>query len=70
VIGCFSVTAKESIERRYNAQNTTAESRSVSVALLSPLYIGVLYFLGREITQMVSKCVCFKKKWLICQFCV
>lgn len=54
VIGCFSVTAKESIERRYNEQNTTAESRSVSVALLSPLYIGVLYFLGREITQMVS----------------
>lgn len=54
VIGCFSFTAQESIERRFNKQNTTAQSRSVSVALLSPLYIGSLYFLGREITQMVS----------------
>ncbi len=54
VIGCFSVTASESIERRYNPQNLTAKSRSVSPALLSPLYIGSLYFLGREITQMVS----------------
>ena len=54
VIGCFSFTAQESIDRRFNKQNTTASSRSVSVALLSPLYIGSLYFLGREITQMVS----------------
>ena len=54
VIGCFSFTAQESINRRFNEQNTTAQSRSVSVALLSPLYIGSLYFLGREITKMVS----------------
>ena len=54
VIGCFSFTASESIDRRFNKQNTTAEQRSVSPALLSPLYIGSLYFLGREITQMVS----------------
>ena len=54
VIGCFSFTAEQSISRRFNEQNTTASSRSVSVALLSPLYIGSMYFLGREITQMIS----------------
>eukprot|EP00985_Skeletonema_marinoi_P022421 scaffold14308_cov138-Skeletonema_marinoi.AAC.5 len=54
VIGCFSFTAQESIDRRFNKQNTTAQSRSVSVALLSPLYIGSVYFLGREILQMIS----------------
>jgi hypothetical protein len=55
VISVFSLTVLESINRRFNQLNTTAESRSVSGALLSPLYIGVLYFLGREITQMVSR---------------
>ena len=54
VIGTFSITATESIARRYNPQNTTNEERSVSGALLSPLYIGSVYFLGREITQMIS----------------
>lgn len=54
VIAALSITARESISRRFNPLNETNKSRSVSGALLSPLYIGSLYFLGREITQMVS----------------
>lgn len=54
VIGAFSMTSLQSIDRRFNELNTTADSRSVSAALLSPLYIGALYFLLREITQMIS----------------
>lgn len=54
VIAVFSVTVREALSRRYNPQNETAVSRSVTPALLSPLFIGALYFLGREITQMVS----------------
>ncbi|KAL7472208.1 hypothetical protein ACHAXS_012526 [Conticribra weissflogii] len=53
-IGSFSLTSLESIERRFNDLNTTNADRSVSGALLSPLYIGGLYFLLREITQMIS----------------
>mmetsp|Transcript_17798 Transcript_17798/g.37141 ORF Transcript_17798/g.37141 Transcript_17798/m.37141 type:complete len:913 (-) Transcript_17798:754-3492(-) len=53
-IGSFSLTSLESIERRFNELNTTNADRSVSGALLSPLYIGALYFLLREITQMIS----------------
>mmetsp|Transcript_16091 Transcript_16091/g.34795 ORF Transcript_16091/g.34795 Transcript_16091/m.34795 type:complete len:875 (-) Transcript_16091:338-2962(-) len=54
VIGTFSITSRESLERRYNPLNESNSSRSVSGALLSPLFIGALYFLGREITQMIS----------------
>ena len=53
-IAAFSFTSRESIDRRFNPLNDTLESRSVSVALLSPLYVGALYFLGREVTQMIS----------------
>jgi len=54
VIGTFSFTSRESLERRYNPLNVENSSRSVSGALLSPLFIGAIYFLGREITQMIS----------------
>lgn len=54
IIGTFSVTSRESIERRFDPLNETTASRQVSGALLSPLYIGALYFLGREIIQMIS----------------
>jgi hypothetical protein len=54
IIAAFSFTSRESIDRRFNPLNDTLESKSVSVALLSPLYIGALYFLGREVTQMIS----------------
>ena len=54
VIGTFAITSRESIERRFDPLNETQSSRQVSGALLSPLYIGALYFLGREITQMIS----------------
>jgi hypothetical protein len=54
VIAAFSYTSRQSIDRRFNPLNETLESRSVSFALLSPLYIAAIYFLGREITQMVS----------------
>eukprot|EP00578_Thalassiosira_sp_NH16_P023365 CAMPEP_0181096198 /NCGR_PEP_ID=MMETSP1071-20121207/10906_1 /TAXON_ID=35127 /ORGANISM="Thalassiosira sp., Strain NH16" /LENGTH=846 /DNA_ID=CAMNT_0023178593 /DNA_START=103 /DNA_END=2643 /DNA_ORIENTATION=+ len=50
VIGFFSITCRESLDRRFNTQ----DMRSVTGAMLSPLYIGTLYFLGREITQMIS----------------
>lgn len=51
VIGSFSVTAEESLRRRFDPLN---DENAVSGALLSPLYIGAIYFLGREITQMIS----------------
>lgn len=54
VICTFSITSRESLERRFNPLNETNSSRSVSGALLSPLFIGALYFLGREVTQMIS----------------
>lgn len=54
VIVSFSITSKESIDRRFNTLNKTNAERSVTAALLSPLFIGALFFLGREITQMVS----------------
>jgi hypothetical protein len=54
IIAAFSFTSRESIDRRFNPLNVTLESKSVSVALLSPLYIGTIYFLGREITQVIS----------------
>lgn len=54
VIGCFSITARQSLDRRFDPLNETQESRSVTGALLSPLYIGAVYFLVREITQMIS----------------
>mmetsp|Transcript_3867 Transcript_3867/g.8515 ORF Transcript_3867/g.8515 Transcript_3867/m.8515 type:complete len:866 (-) Transcript_3867:203-2800(-) len=50
VIACFSFTIIESLDRRANPNSP----RPVSGAMLSPLYIGALYFLGREITQMIS----------------
>mmetsp|Transcript_27045 Transcript_27045/g.64978 ORF Transcript_27045/g.64978 Transcript_27045/m.64978 type:complete len:847 (+) Transcript_27045:58-2598(+) len=50
VIGFFSITCRESLDRRFNTQ----DMRSVTGAMLSPLYIGTLYFLGREISQMIS----------------
>ena len=54
VIATFSFTSRQSIDRRFNPLNETLESKSVSVALLSPMYIGAMYFLGREITQIIS----------------
>lgn len=53
-IGSFSITSKESIERRFNPNNTQASDRQVTGQLLSPLFIAAIYFLGREVTQMVS----------------
>jgi len=53
-IASFSITSRESLDRRFNPQNTTNKDRAVSGALLSPLYIAAIYFLGREITQMIS----------------
>ena len=54
VIGAFSITSRESLDRRFNPLNDTDALRSVSPALLSPLYIGAVHFLRREITQMIS----------------
>jgi len=54
VIAAFSITSRESLERRFNPLNETNSERAVSGKLLSPLYIGAIYFLGREITQMIS----------------
>ncbi|KAL7536478.1 hypothetical protein ACHAXR_007201 [Thalassiosira sp. AJA248-18] len=54
VIGAFSITSRESLERRFNPLNETPKDRAVSAPLLSPLYIGAVYFLGREITQIIS----------------
>ena len=54
---CFCVTLEQSINRRFNKQNDgdfTVNGRAVSAALLSPLYLGAIYFSGREITQMIS----------------
>jgi len=53
-IGTFSITSRESLSRRFNPNNTTNQDRSVSGALLSPLYIASIYFLGREVSQMIS----------------
>jgi len=53
-IGTFAITSIQSLERRFNVLNTSLESRSVSFALCTPLYIGSVYFLFREITQMIS----------------
>ena len=54
IIGTFYVTSLQSIERRNNPNNTEFSDRAVTVALLSPLYIGAFYFLIREITQFIS----------------
>jgi hypothetical protein len=54
VIAVFSYASRQSMEQRFNPKNESLESRSVNFALLSPLYIGALYFLGREMTQMIS----------------
>jgi hypothetical protein len=54
IIGAFSVSSLQSIERRNNPNNTEFSDRAVSFALLSPLYIGSFYFLTREITQFIS----------------
>lgn len=54
IIGAFSVSSLQSIERRNNPNNTEFSDRAVTFALLSPLYIGALYFLIREITQFIS----------------
>jgi len=57
VIGFFVITSNQSINRRFNKQNDgdfTVNGRAVSAALLSPLYLGAIYFSGREITQMIS----------------
>ncbi|KAL7551087.1 hypothetical protein ACHAWF_014305 [Thalassiosira exigua] len=52
-IGGCSITADESLSRRFNPLNTTNASRSVSGALLSLLYIRVLYFFVWEVRQMI-----------------
>jgi hypothetical protein len=54
IIGAFSVSSLQSLERRNNPNNTEFSDRAVSFALLSPLYIGSFYFLTREITQFIS----------------
>jgi hypothetical protein len=40
IIGAFSVSCLQSIERRNNPNNTEFSDRAVTFALLSPLYIG------------------------------
>jgi hypothetical protein len=54
IIAAFSFASAQSIDRRFNILNDTTESKQVSVALLSPLYIGALYFIMREILQLIS----------------
>ncbi|KAL7542183.1 hypothetical protein ACHAWF_007110 [Thalassiosira exigua] len=54
IIATFSITSIEALKRRFNPLNDTNDLRSVSGAMLSALYIGALYFLIREITQMIS----------------
>jgi len=54
IIAAFSFASEQSIDRRFNVLNDTTESKQVSVALLSPLYIGALYFIMREIIQLIS----------------
>mmetsp|Transcript_36082 Transcript_36082/g.85994 ORF Transcript_36082/g.85994 Transcript_36082/m.85994 type:complete len:799 (+) Transcript_36082:146-2542(+) len=58
IIGTFSFTSRQALERRFdplnNVEGAAPDARNVSGALLSPLFIGSVYFFFREVTQMIS----------------